>query len=208
MNFNDALNWRYAVRQFAETKLTEQQLQPLIDSVRLSASSYGMQPYRLLIIESEAVKRDLLPFSYGQNKVVDCSHLLVLVHRTEVNQAEIDDYISDLANSQGIPAENLAGYHNVISGDLLSRSKEQQAQWAREQAHIALGKLLSAAAINQIDSCPMTGFDIEGVNSVLGLNEQGLSAAIFCPVGIRSEHDSAAARPKFRKQYTDVVTTL
>jgi len=208
MNFNDALNWRYAVREFANTKLSEQQLQPLIDSVRLSASSYGMQPYRLLIIESETVKRDLLPFSYGQDKVVACSHLLILVHRIEVTQSEVDSYISDLAASQGIPVENLAGYHNVISGDLLSRSKEQQSQWAREQAHIALGKLLSAAAINQIDSCPMTGFDIDGVNSVLGLEEQGLSAAIFCPVGVRSEHDTAAARPKFRKPYDELVTKL
>ena len=208
MNYLDALNWRYAVKEFSNQTLSQTQIDGLVESVRLSASAYGMQPYKLLIVESAALKNACLEFSYGQNKVVECSHLLVLANYTEITADTINTYISELAASQGRKAETLSAYKDIISQDILSRTSAQQSIWAQQQCYIALGKLLSYAAIHQIDAGPMTGFDTQGINQVLGLDKQGLNAAILCPVGIRSKNDSTATRPKFRKTTEQLVVTL
>lgn len=208
MDFINSLNWRYAVNKFSPELLSNEQLQPLIDSVHLSASSYGMQPYELIIISSEKLKQALLPYSYGQNKVAECSHLFVLANRVMTTAADVDLYIQQLANNQGIDASKLAGYQNTISNHLLSLSASEQAQWSANQCYIALGKLLSSAAINQIDTCPMTGFDNVGFNHVLGLSERGLNAEIICPVGVRSSEDHTAYRSKFRRPQDQMVSLL
>ena len=208
MNYLDALNWRYAVKEFSNQTLSQTQIDGLAESVRLSASAYGMQPYKLLIVESAALKNACLEFSYGQNKVVECSHLLVLANYTEITADTINTYISELAASQGRKAETLSAYKDIITQDILSRTPVQQSAWAEQQCYIALGKLLSYAAMHQIDAGPMTGFDTQGINQVLGLDKQGLNAAILCPVGIRSENDSTATRPKFRKTTEQLVVTL
>ncbi|WP_077285197.1 nitroreductase family protein [Cognaticolwellia aestuarii] len=208
MNFIDALNWRYAVNQFSNEKLNQQQVNGLIESVRLSASSYGLQPYQLFVIASDQVKNDLLPFSYGQTKVANNSHLLVFAHKTQITSKDISLFISSLAKSQNKTALALNDYQQVISNDLLAKNENEQSAWAAQQCYIALGKLLSYTAINQIDACPMTGFDSQGINQVLGLNKQGLNAEIICPVGFRSTDDISALRVKYRKQTADLVTML
>ncbi len=208
MNYLDALNWRYAVKEFSNQTLSQTQIDGLAESVRLSASAYGMQPYKLLIVESAALINACLPFSYGQNKVAECSHLLVLANYTEITADTITSYISELAVSQGKEAETLSAYKDIISQDILSRASTEQSVWAEQQCYIALGKLLSYAAMHQIDAGPMTGFDTQGINQVLGLDKQGLNAAILCPVGIRSKNDTTATRPKFRKTTEQLVVTL
>ncbi len=208
MDFINSLNWRYAVNKFSSQQLSQAQLQPLIDSVHLSASSYGMQPYELLVISKEHIKQQLVPFSYGQDKIVQCSHLLVLANRVTTSQHDIDSYISALAKNQQIDVEKLAGYKQTISGDLLSLSPFEQQKWSANQCYIALGKLLSCAAINHIDACPMTGFDQKAVSDALGLTERGLNAEILCPVGIRSRDDHSALRAKYRKPINQLVSLL
>lgn len=208
MNFIDALNWRYAVNQFSTNKLNEQQINGLIESVRLSASSYGLQPYQLLVISSDTVKNGLLPFSYGQSKVANNSHLLVFAHKTRITQKDISLFISSLANSQNKPPIALNDYEQVISNDLLAKTEDEQHSWAAQQCYIALGKLLSYTAINKIDTCPITGFDNQGFNQILGLNKHELNAEIICPVGFRSPDDNNAFRVKYRKSTTDLVTML
>lgn len=208
MDYLAALNWRYAVNEFTTDKLNQHQIDGLAESVRLSASAYGLQPYKLLIIESDNLKQDCLPYSYGQHKVANCSHLLVLANQTQISEHDIEQYIVQLAHSQNKQAKELTPYRNIIEQDLLSQTRLQQQIWSQHQCFIALGKLLSYAALNKIDAAPMTGFDVAGINKVLKLDQQNLSAAILCPVGIRSKNDSNAKRPKYRKPLEQLVVTL
>ncbi|USH01425.1 nitroreductase family protein [Grimontia kaedaensis] len=208
MNVLEALNWRYAVNQFSEQALSQEAIDGLIESVRLAPSSYGVQPFKLLVIENPALKQACLAHSYGQQKVADNSHLLVLAHKTSLNEADIEDFIEQLAANQSRPASDLRAYQDQIASSLLGLSQPQQAAWAAQQCFIALGTLVSHAAVEQIDACPMTGFDSAGLNEVLGLDKQGLNAVIICPVGVRSDTDRTANRPKFRLSRDQLVETL
>ncbi|NGN97878.1 NAD(P)H-dependent oxidoreductase [Grimontia sp. S25] len=208
MNVLDALNWRYAVNQFSEQTLSQEAIDGLIESVRLAPSSYGVQPFKLLVVENPALKQACLTHSYGQQKVIDNSHLLVLAHKTSLNEADIEDFIEQLAANQNRPASDLRAYQDQIASSLLGLSQPQQAAWDAQQCFIALGTLVSHAAVEQIDACPMTGFDSAGLNEVLGLDKQGLNAVIICPVGVRSGTDRTANRPKFRLSRDQLVETL
>lgn len=143
-----------------------------------------------------------------QAKIADSSHLLILAAKTRLTQTDISQFITELAESQNQPALDFKGYEQVISGDLLAKTANEQHVWAAQQCYIALGKLLSYAAMNKIDACPMTGFDNEGFDQILGLNELGLSTEIICPVGFRSSDDKYAHKAKYRKSTTDLVTIL
>ncbi|GAA0813116.1 NAD(P)H-dependent oxidoreductase [Colwellia asteriadis] len=208
MSLINALNWRYAVNEFSPQTLSQTQLSGLIESVRLAPASYGIQPYKLIVITRDEVKQACLTHSYGQNKVVNCSHLLVFAHQTEVTTANIRHFIAQLALTQNKPVSVLQQYQTQIEHDLLSRTVQQQSQWAEQQCYIALGTLLTYAAANEIDACPMTGFDSVGINQALKLHEQGLSAAILCPVGIRAADDSSAQRPKHRLTRDQLVMSM
>ncbi|SFC41927.1 nitroreductase family protein [Pseudoalteromonas denitrificans] len=207
MSLIDALNWRYAVKKFNQQTLNKTQIKGLIESVRLAPSAYGIQPYQLIIVENPEFKTACLPHSYGQDKVAKCSHLLVLAHKTQFTQRDIAIFIAQLAVNQGKSINELTAYQKQIEADLLQRSSEEKNIWVQQQCYIALGTLLTYAAANHIDACPMTGFDITGINQALGLIDRGLSAVVLCPVGIRAEDDHSAFRPKHRLSHKDLVVT-
>lgn len=208
MSFIKALNWRYAVNQFSDSQLSEKQIHGLIESVRLAPSAYGIQPYKLLIVKNPALRTECVASSFGQAKVAQSSHLLVFAHQKRLTSTDIDCFISNLANSQGKSVSDLALYKQQISDDLLSKTENQQAIWAAQQCYIGLGTLLFFAALNNIDACPMTGFDVAGIDRILGLAEQGLSAAILCPIGFRSPKDASAIRSKYRLSQDQLVVRL
>ncbi|MEP1444578.1 MAG: nitroreductase family protein [Paraglaciecola sp.] len=208
MPLNDALNWRYAVNKFDHNTLSPEQINHLIESVRLAPSAYGIQPYKLLVISNPKTKRACLPYSYGQDKVAKCSHLLVLAHKTKVTQQDIAGFIEQLAKTQNKTTHLLSNYQIQIQADLLSRSSAEQNNWAQQQTYIALGILLASAAASFVDACPMTGFEVDGINKVLELNQKDLSAAVLCPVGIRAENDFAAHRTKHRISQDQLVVNL
>ncbi|PAJ72084.1 NAD(P)H-dependent oxidoreductase [Pseudoalteromonas sp. NBT06-2] len=208
MSVIDALNWRYAVKKFSQSTLTQMQINDLVESVRLAPSAYGIQPYQLIVVTDPKVKKACLPHSYGQDKVANCSHLLVLAHKKHITHHDISLFIESVSIDQNKPLNALNDYQNQIESDLLVRTTEQQNNWAQQQCYIALGTLLTHAAVSKIDTCPMTGFDVNGINQALGLNDKGLSAAILCPVGIRDQDDHAASRAKTRLSYNDLVVSL
>lgn len=208
MSLINALNWRYAVNKFSEQTLNPNQISGLVESVRLAPASYGIQPYQLIVVATDENKHACLPHSFGQNKVENCSHLLVLAHKTELTQRDVKHFINRLAETQNKPVNDFTQYQQQIESDLLARSPQQQINWAKEQLYIALGTLLTYAADNQIDACPMTGFEIKGINQVLGLSGRGLSAAVLCPVGIRSVDDHTTLRPKYRISKEELVIKL
>ncbi|MFL1454901.1 NAD(P)H-dependent oxidoreductase [Marinobacter sp. GN3S48] len=208
MDIHAALDWRYAVREFSSDKLSDQVVETLVDAARKSASSYGLQPYKVIVIESRAVRKDLLPFSFGQQKVLDCSHLIVFAAHTDIGNQTVDRYVKQLMEVRGAPYDDVSGYAEHMKQALASKSPVQKREWAHQQAYIALGTLLTAAAVLKIDSCPMTGFDHGAYDQVLGLTEQGLEASAIVALGYRSPNDKSAGLPKVRFDYDDVVIRM
>ncbi|MCB0220752.1 MAG: NAD(P)H-dependent oxidoreductase [Chrysiogenetes bacterium] len=205
MDLMNALEWRYAVRKFSDEVLSEMEVAALLDVTRLSASSYGLQPYRLLVVESPDIRRELVAHSYGQEKVAACSHLIVFAVQTNIGDALVDEYVRMLAKARGVSSESLQAMAGHIKEALAAKSPEENLQWAHQQAHIALGNLLTSAAMMGIDTCPMGGFDAAGYDRVLGLAKENLTASVICPIGRRDAGDEAAAAPKVRRDYEEIV---
>lgn len=208
MTLLDSLNWRYAVKQFSNQKVTKAQLKQLLDATRLSASSYGLQPYKIIVIESLESRKKLIPFSYGQEKVAHSSHLIIFAIQNTVGDSTVDQYIDKYAQILNKPHSELSRFSDHMKSALAVKSPEQKQEWAHQQAYIALGNLLTSAAIMKIDSCPMTGFDNEGYDKILGLKEKGLTTSVICPIGYRHEDDNQAKSPKVRFDYNDIVMEI
>lgn len=197
--FIDALRWRYATKKFDPTKkLSDAQLSELLESLRLSASSFGLQPWKFLVIRSPAVRSALRPVCWNQSQVTDASHLLGLCAKTTITPADVRLHIRNLAETQGVPVESFQGYEERILKYLKAMSAEKVSQWMRSQVYIALGFLLSACASMHVDSCPMEGMDKAAVNDILGLRKMELEIVALCPVGYRAADDTFANQAKTR----------
>jgi len=208
MDIHEALDWRYAVREFSPEKLGAAAVETLVDAARKSASSYGLQPYKILVVESKSVRKDLLPYSYGQQKVLDCSHLIVFAADTDIGDHTVDRYVTQFEKTRGVPGAEISGYVTHMKEALASKSQAEKQAWAHQQAYIALGTLLTAAASMRIDSCPMTGFDHNAFDDVLGLAELGLESSAIVALGYRSARDRSSGLPKVRFDYDDLVITM
>ena len=200
MKLIETLNWRYATKQFDPSKKVSQtDLEHLKESIRLSASSYGLQLYKILIIERDEIKEKLTPASYGQNQITDSSHLFVLCNYTNVDDSHIDEYIELKAGVQGLNIEDLQGYGDFMKTSLSYKSANEKNEWTARQTYIALANLLVASAELKIDSCPMEGFESEKYNEILGLADKGLNASVIVAVGYRSAEDKTQFATKVRK---------
>ena len=208
MDIHKALDWRYAVREFSSEKLTDMQVNTLMDATRKSASSYGLQPYKLIVIESREIREQLLPHSFGQQKVLDCSHLVVFASQKKIGHWTVDRYIQQLIKVRNVSYESVSDYARHMKQALASKSTIEKQQWAQQQAYIALGTFLTAAATMQIDSCPMTGVDSKAYDEVLGLEEKGLETTAIAALGYRNPNDKSALMKKVRFDYDEVVLNL
>jgi nitroreductase len=208
MNIINALQWRYAVRQFSEQKVSNEDLTQLLNATRLSASSYGLQPYKVLVIESDTVRQKLLPHSYGQDKIANSSHLVIFAAETNIGDQTVDKYIDKYVQISNKSNQELNNYSEHMKSALSNKTDQQKQQWAHQQCYIALGNLLTCAAIMKIDSCPMTGIDVSGYDRVLGLTEQGLTTSVICPIGYRHHEDQSAHNPKIRFDYNEIVRVI
>lgn len=208
MNIHEALDWRYAVREFSPEKLENKVVEAIIGATCKSASSYGLQPYKLIVIQSESVRRDLLEHSFGQQKVLDCSHLVVLAAHTRIGDHTVDRYTDQLMRVRGITYEEIAGYASHMKEALSIKTSSEKREWAHQQAYIALGTLLTVAATLRVDSCPMTGFDHLAYDKVLGLAEHGLEASAIVALGHRSPTDEHAQLAKVRFDDEDLVVRM
>jgi len=206
----DALRWRYATKAFdSNRKIPADTWSALEDSLVLSPSSFGLQPYRFLVINDPATRERLLPHAWGQRQVVDASHFIVFAARTSVTEAEIDTFIAHIARTRGVTPESLASYRGMMTGTLLSDGFKLLApQWTARQAYIALGNLLTSAALLGVDACPMEGFVPVEFDKVLGLPAQGLSAMVCCALGYRHADDKYALAPKVRLPKSDLLMAV
>ncbi len=202
------LHWRYAVRKFSNKKVSQATVNTLLEFTGLAPSSYGLQPYKIIQITDQHTKQQLLPHSYGQDKVAENSHLLIFAADMSPIDKQVDGYMDKFKRQRDLPTKTYENMQSGMTGVLLNLSEQQRLQWASEQAYIALGTLLITAASLGIDACPMTGFDNAAVDKALGLEKQQLRSVMLCPLGIRDISDNNADMPKVRKTLSELTMEL
>ncbi|NEO87217.1 MAG: NAD(P)H-dependent oxidoreductase [Spirulina sp. SIO3F2] len=204
------LNWRYAVKAFdPDRKIPDDVWHALEQSLVLAPSSFGLQPWKFFIVDDPELRQQLLPHSWGQKQVIDASHMIVLAIKKDVNADDVDRYLARMSEVQGTPIEQLEGFGKMVKGFLVNPPFPFEVDsWSTRQVYIALGQLMTAAAMLNIDTCPMEGFMPDKYDEVLGLAEKGYHAVVACPVGYRAADDKYATRPKVRYETADVVAHL
>ncbi|APG61309.1 NAD(P)H-dependent oxidoreductase [Christiangramia salexigens] len=208
-NYIENLNWRYATKKFDATKnLKETELEKLIESVRLSASSYGLQPYEVIVIENPEIKEKLKAAAWNQPQLTDASHIFVFANFKKIDASHIDDYLNNIAETRNLSREDLKGMEDMLKNTVLNFTEEEQQIWASKQTYIALGNLLAAAAEFKIDTCPMEGFNSAQFDEILNLEEKNLSASVVATVGYRSDKDPMQHLEKVRKSKQELFHIL
>ena len=209
MNLLHHLKWRYATKYFdTSKKVSTENLDTLKEAIQLSASSYGLQLYKVLIIENREIREKLKLASWGQNQITDASHLIVFCNYTEVTSKHVNDYLRLAAKTQNLDATSLKGYGDSINQKITQMSKTERDNWTSRQTYLALGNLLNACAELKIDSCPMEGFEAEKYNDILKLNKENLNVSVIATIGYRSKKDDAQHRPKVRKPLHQLFEVL
>ena len=199
MGLIDSLKWRYATKKFdSARKVKSGDIENLKESIRLAATSYGLQPFKVAIIEDASVKSDLREVSFKQSQITDCSHLFIFTHLTVVQDGFIDNYIDLCASERQLAASELQGYSNFMKTTLGDFSEDEIHNWASKQAYIGMTNLLTACADLRIDACPIEGFESEKYNEILKLDKQSLSACVVVAVGYRSVADESQHLKKVR----------
>jgi nitroreductase len=206
----DALQWRYATKVFDATrKIPADVWQTLERALVLTPTSYGLQPYKFLVIGDPAKRAELLPHSWNQKQVVDASHFVVFTARTKVTDADVNKLIQLTSNVRKIPAESLNFYRDMMLGDIVNGPRGKIAhEWAARQTYIALGNLMTCAAVLGVDACPMEGLNPAEYDRVLGLNGSGYATVVACALGYRAASDKYASLPKVRYELNDLVQRI
>ena len=202
------LQWRHATKKFDATKvIPADDWATLEQTLILTPSSYGLQPWKFVVITDPATKAKMLPLSWGQRQVVDGSHVVVFAIRQNLSEADIDKYLARIVEVRGGTVEALAGFRRMMVGGLLSGAMDLN-HWASLQAYIALGQFMATAAMLGIDTCPMEGIQPAKYDEVLGLNELGYATVVACVAGYRASDDKYASVAKVRFKAEDVVLRI
>jgi len=203
------LNWRYATKKFDATKkISDADLNTLKEAVRLAASSYGLQPYKVVIVENPEIREQLKAAAYGQTQITDASQLFIFANDLNAGPESVAAYIKNISETRGIPVEALGGFEDMMNGVISNLSQDAKNIWTAKQTYIALGTLLSAAAELKIDATPMEGFNPAAFNEILGFDKLGLNASVIATVGYRHEEDEAQHFKKVRKSQEELFITL
>lgn len=206
----DRLNWRYATKKFdPNKKISDADWQALEQTLVLSPSSFGLQPWKFLVVRNPELRQQLVEHAWGQSQVADASHLVVFASRSTVVGEDVDRQVQRMSEVQGTPVEKLEGFGNTVKGYLNEPPFPlEPRKWADKQTYIALGFFMYTAAVMGIDACPMEGFIPGKYDEILGLTEQGYSSVALCTVGYRAEDDKSADRPKVRYPTAEVVSYI
>lgn len=200
-----ALRWRYATKTFDASKKIPANLWSAIEqAIVLAPSSFGLQPWKFIVVNDPAVRAKLREKAWNQSQVTDASHYMVIARQLKVTEADVTKYIAATAEAKGIPASALEGYKGVIMGFVVNSGRDTGA-WSARQSYIALGFALETAAMLGVDACPMEGFDPAGFDEILGLNGTNYTSAVTVSFGYRSPTDKYAAGPKIRYPASDVI---
>ena len=204
------LNWRYATKQFdPQRKISPQDWATLEEALVLTPSSFGLQPWKFIVVTDQPTREKLVSASYGQRQVADASHLVVFAIKKNLGARDIDDYVNRIVEVRGAPREALAGFRDLMVGSIVKgRDETVRNAWATHQAYIALGNFLTSAALLGIDACPMEGIEPAKYGEILGLDKQGLSAVVVAAAGYRAATDKSADQKKVRFPKEEVLVQV
>ncbi len=201
------LQWRYAVKKFdSSKKIPADAWDVLEQSLILTPSSFGLQPWKFFVVENPALRQELLANSWNQAQVVEASHLVVLAIKKEMGDGEVDRYIQDMSDKRNVPIDGLAGLNKMIKGFMANPDKGFTTnEWAIRQVYIAIGQFMTSAAMLGIDTCPMEGFNPAKYDEILGLTTQGYASVLVCPAGYRAADDKYATMAKVRFDRSEMI---
>lgn len=209
MNTIESLKWRYAVKKFnAEKYLSENQIETLKEAFNLTATSYGLQPVKLVVIKDKALQKELVLHSWNQPQVFEASHLLVICIPKTYTKEEVNKYFTLVKQIRNTPDSILNPFKDFLTAEVDKKTPEELYQWNKNQAYLALGNLLTVCALEKIDACPMEGFISEKYDAILNLEEKNLTSVLVLPVGFRADDDYMKDLKKVRKQVDEVVLEL
>jgi nitroreductase len=206
----DALHWRYAVKKFDPTrKIPDATWEALESALVLSPSTFGLQPWKFVVVRDRATLERLAGAAHGQTQPLECSHFVVFAARMGLASTDVDHYIERISKVRGVPVEKLQGYADVMKSSAEhARAAGTLDGWMARQVYIALGGFLTAAALLGVDGSPMEGIDAKKFDEILGLPAKGYGALCACAVGYRSADDRYASLPKVRYDAKEVVTHI
>lgn len=208
MQLINNLNWRYATKRYKSNKLSNDKLDTILEAMRLSASSGGLQPYRLFVIDNPKIRRELGKDSFNY-QITEASHLICIASYTQLDQKHIDDYIKRMADIRNINPEELTELKGAMENYYLKLTNDEIFHWASKQAYIALGTGLIAAAELRVDSSPMEGFNAKELDQILGLDKMNLKSVVLLAVGYRDESkDDLSNAKKVRLPQKDFVQVI
>ncbi|MEM6516217.1 MAG: NAD(P)H-dependent oxidoreductase [Bacteroidota bacterium] len=206
MSIIDSLKWRYATKKFDSNKtLSEEKLTVLKEAFNLTATSFGLQTIKMIVIEDKAVREQLVEHSFFQNQVLDASHLLVICIQDDIKTEDVNSHFENVKDIRSTPDTILKPFRNDLTEMMEQKSVNERQDWSIRQAYITLGNLMTVCAVEKIDSCPMEGFVPEQYDKILGLQELGLKSVLLLPVGYRAEDDMFADFKKVRKGVEESV---
>jgi nitroreductase len=202
-----ALNWRYATKVFDATKkIPDDVWQTLEQALVLTPTSYGLQPYKFIVVQNAGKRAELLPHSYRQKQVVDASHFVVFAARTDMKEQDVDKFIKRTTDVRKLPANALDAYRGMMMGSVVNGMHDQQAhEWAARQVYIALGNLMTSASILGVDTCPMEGMVSAEYDRVLNLKATGYATVVACALGYRAADCKYASLAKVRYEISELV---
>jgi len=209
MELIKALNWRYATKRMTGEKIPQEKLDRILEAIRLSASSTGLQPYTVLVLENQELRKKLQPFAYNQPQIVEASHLLIFAAWSNITIEQVREFISNIAETRGVTVDSLKAYQSMIENLISNKTAEENYAWAAKQTYIALGTALVAAAVEGIDATPMEGFDPQAFDDLLQLQEKGLRSVSLLTLGYRDDkNDYLANAKKVRRQKEKLFISL
>lgn len=193
------LNWRYATKVFdPNKKLTQEEIEYLLDAIQLSPSSYGLQAWRCLVITDMETRKKLRTVSFNQPQITDSSCLFVFCSKNDIDEKYVENYFHLISQTRNVDLSKLEAFQKTVKSSVVNHTEESKAVWLGKQVYLALGLLLTTCAINGYDACPMEGFQKDQYDTILNLKEKGLASQVLCTVGYRSETDSLSKMKKVR----------
>ena len=209
MNILQSLEWRYATKKFNATKLlSKQQVDTLKQAFNLTATSYGLQPIKLVVIQNKAIQKELTKHSMNQQQVHDASHVLVFCIHKNIAESDIEHYFKRVKKTRNTPDEILNPFKEYLKESMTTKSDKEIRDWAKNQAYLALGNLLTVAAVEKIDACPMEGFTPEKYDEILNLKKENLTSVLVLPVGFRASDDYMKDLAKVRKKEEEIIIEI
>lgn len=207
MDIIEKLNWRYATKKFDSTKqLTDDDMSKVKEIIQLSPASYGLQPYKVLIVTDNDKRNLLKEVSYGQPQITDSSAVLVFVKNKVVNETDVDNFVQNIVDTRGVTKEMLSEYEGMMKYAVNSMDEQTKGLWVEKQIYLALGNLLTSLSVIGIDACPMEGFDRAKYNEILGLTDT--ESVVVCSIGYRDDSDDFQNYKKVRKSQTELFQVI